>query len=167
MASNAENVSIWWRHHIVGTVVMTTCYMNIMRYYKRRCRVHVQTIAAVQTGTATENNSGRQFVQQMSEFYRRQINEDKRIVMNSLLVFSSFCFINTPHTVLLMSCRVGVINTFPTIEYMSLIVTFGCAVNPVLYSMRSTYFRQGLKRLFHIKPSTVGTVMPLEVSTFM
>ena len=145
---------------IVGIVVMTTCYMKIMRYYKRRCRVHVQTIAAVQTGTATENNSGRQFVQQMSEFYRRQINEDKRIVMNSLLVFSSFCMINIPHLVLLTCCRVGVINTFPAIEYMSLIVTFGCAVNPVLYSMRSTYFRQGLKRLFHIKPNTVGTVMP-------
>ena len=145
---------------VVGTVVMTIFYTKIMRYYRRRCRVHVQTIAAVQTGTTMENNSGRQFVQRMHEFYRSQIDEDKRVVMNSLLVVGAFYMINTPHSILVMCCRNGIINTFPAFEYMSLLMTFSCAVNPVLYSMRSTYFRQGLKQLFHIKPNTIGTVMP-------
>ena len=37
-----------------------------------------------------ENNSGQQFVQRMDEFYRSQINEDKRVVMNSCLVVDAF-----------------------------------------------------------------------------
>ena len=62
--------------------------------------------------------------------------------------------------------RSGMITSIsPTIEFILLLTTFSCAVNPVLYSMRSTYFRQGLKRLFHIKANTIGTVMPLEAST--
>ena len=151
-----------------GTVVMTTCYMKIMIYYRRRCRVHVQTIAAVQTGTAAESTSGWHFVKRMHEFYRNQINEDTRVVLSSLLVVGVFYMACIPLTVLIMCCRSGIIrNTSPVIGYISLLMTFNCAVNPALYSMRSKYFRQGLKRFFHIKPNTVSTVMPSEISTYM
>ena len=146
---------------VEGTVVMTTCYMKIMIYYRRRCRVHVQTIEVVEIGTSAENTSGRQFVERMHEFYRNQINEDKRIVVNSLLVVGAFYMTNIPMTVLVMCCRTGVLrNTFSTIEYISVLMTFSCAVNPVLYSIRSEYFRRGLMLMFHIKPKAIGTVMP-------
>ena len=149
---------------VVGTVVMTTCYMKIMIYYRRQCRVHVQTIAALQTGTATESTSGWHFVQRMHEFYRNQIDEDKRVVINSLLVVGAFYMTCIPLTVLIMCCRNGIIrNTSPVIDYIALLMTFSCAVNPALYSMRSKYFRQGLKRIFHTRPNTVSTVMPPEI----
>ena len=152
----------------VGTVVTTTCYAKIMIYYRHRCRVHIQSIAAVQIRTSTENNSGQQFVQRMDEFYRSQINEDKRVVMNSFLVVGAFCMTNIPNVVMLMCFRFGMIkDIFPTIEYVSLLNTFSCAVNPVLYSIRSKYFREGLKRLLRIKPNTVGIIMPLGDSAYM
>ena len=168
-----EYTNTWPRLTIIplliveGTVVMTTCYMKIMIYYRRRCRVHVQTIAAVQTGTAMESTSGWHFVQRMHAFYRNQINEDQRVVINSLLVVGVFYMTAIPIVVLILFCRSGIINTFPGIDYISLLMTFSCAVNPILYSMRSKYFRQGLKRLFHIKSNTVGPVIPPEITTFM
>ena len=151
----------------VGTVVMTTCYMKIMIYYRRRCRVHAQTVATVQTGTAAESTSGWHFVQRMHEFYRNQINEDERVVINSLLVVGAFYMTTIPVMVLIICCRSGMIKTFPAVDYISLLMTFSCAVNPVLYSLRSKYFRHGLKRFFHIKSNTIGTVMPPENSTYM
>ena len=144
----------------VGTGVTTTCYMKIFLYLRCRCRSHVQTIATVQLGTSTESNCGRQFVQRMQEFYRSQINADKQDLVNSLLVLGVFYMAHIPNVVLFMGYRSGLIrNISPTVECILLLTTLSCAVNPVLYSMRSTYFRQGLKRLFHIKSNTVDTVM--------
>ena len=142
-----------------GTVAITTCYAKIMIYYRRRCRVHVQSIAAVQMRTSTENISGQQFVQWMDEFYRRQINQDKRVVMNSFLVVSAFYMANIPTSVLRICVRFGMIrNIFPLTEYVSILNIFSCAINPVFYSIRSRYFRAGVKGLLRIKPNTVGTV---------
>ena len=153
---------------VVGTGVMTTCYVKVMIHFRSRCRNHVQTIVAVQVGTSTESDSGRQFVRGMHEFYRSQINEDKRNVVNSLLVVGIFYMAHILNTALFIGYRSGMITSIsPTIEFILLLTTFSCAVNPVLYSMRSTYFRQGLKRLLHIKSNTVGTVMHLEASTHM
>ena len=159
-------VTIFQLSIVVGTVVMTTCYMKIMIHYRRRCRVHSQTIEEVQIGTSTENTSGQQFVLRMHEFYRNQINEDKRVVVNNLLVVSTFYITNIPMVVLIVCCWTDVIrNILSVVDSISLIMTFSCAINPVLYSMRSKYFRRGLRLLFHIKPNTIGTVMPSEVST--
>ena len=153
---------------VVGTVVMTTCYVKIMLFYRRQCRIHAQIIAAVQIGTSTENNSGREFIQRMDEFYQSQINEDKRVVMNSFLVVAAFYIANIPTVALRIYFRLDMItNISPSIEYWSLSNIFRCAVNPVLYSIRSKYFRDGLKRLFRIKPNTIGTVLTLVGSTYM
>ena len=144
--------------HTMGIGVMTTCYVKIMTYYRHRCRRHVLTIEAVQVGTSTENNAGRHFVHHMQEFYRSQISDDKRIVKNSVLLVTVFYVLRIPILVWFCCYYGGIIpNVFPTFEYILLLYTIGFAVNPVLYSMRSRYFRQGLKQLFHGSPNSVGT----------
>ena len=152
----------------IGICVITTCYVKIVIYYRRRCRGHVQIIAAVQVGTSTENNAGRQFVHHMQEFYRSQMNEDKEVVKNSVLLVGAFYVIQMPSLAWLCCYYGGIIrNVFPTFEYILLLKSIGFAINPALYSMRNKYFRQGLKQLFHGRPNSVGTEIPLQVSTYM
>ena len=153
--------------HTIGICVTTTCYMKIMIYYRHRCRRHVQTFEAVQVGTSTENNAGQQFVHHMQEFYRSQISEDQRIVKNSVLLVTAFYVIQMPVLVLVLCYYGGIMaNVSPTLEYILILRSIANAINPVLYSMRSKYFRQGLKQLFHGRPNSVGTEMPLQVDTY-
>ena len=101
-------------------------------------------------------------------FYRSQINEDKRVVMDSFQVVDAFYITNIPTVALHTYLRFNMIrNISPSIEYVSLLNIVSRAVNPVLYSIRSKYFRDGLQRLFRIKPNTIDTVMPLRGSTYM
>ena len=152
----------------VGSVVMTICYVQIMMFFKHRCLSHVQNMTAIQHGTSVSSTSGRQFVHRMQEFYQGQIEEDKRVVMNSVLVVVAFYIIHIPKIMLLCGYLSGILkHIIPTFDYMLLFQTAGLAVNPVLYSMRSEYFRQGLKQLFRGKPNSVASEMAVEVSTHM
>ena len=122
----------------VGIGVITTCYVKIMIYYRHQCHVHVQTIAAVQIGTSASSNAGQQFVQGMQEFYSNQMNEDKRIVTNSILLVIAFYVTHMPNLVL-HCCYYGkvITNGIPIIDYSLFLRTSSFAVNPVLYSMRN------------------------------
>ena len=152
----------------VGSVVMTICYVKIMIHYKHRCFNHVHNMTAVQQGTSVTHIPGRQFVHRMQIFYQGQIEEDKKVVVISVLVVAAFYIINIPNMLLYCCYNGGIIRHIsPTLDYILLFHTVGFAMNPVIYSMRSKYFRKGLKQLLHGRPNSVGTEMHVPASIHM
>ena len=149
----------------VGSVVMTICYVKIMIHYKHRCFNHVHNMTAVQQGTSVTHISGRQFVHRMRHFYQGQKEEDTKVVVSSVLVVAAFYIINMPNMLLYCFYNGGIIKHIsPTLDYILLFHTVGFAMNPVIYSMRSKYFRKGFKQLLHGRPNSVSMEMDVPVS---